>query len=25
PGNLHGFNHVKGTSVNWFKVNGNYG
>ncbi|WP_128860681.1 DUF3304 domain-containing protein, partial [Shigella sp. FC1967] len=24
-GNLHGFNHVKGTSVNWFKVNGYYG
>lgn len=24
-GNLHGFNHVKGTSVNWFKVNGAYG
>ncbi len=23
-GNLHGFNHVKGTSVNWFKVNGYY-
>ncbi|EOV8584762.1 DUF3304 domain-containing protein, partial [Providencia stuartii] len=24
-GNLHGFNHVKGTSVNWFTVNGAYG
>ncbi|HIE5766087.1 TPA: DUF3304 domain-containing protein, partial [Proteus mirabilis] len=24
-GNLHGFNHVKGTSVNWFMVNGYYG
>ncbi|HEK0786543.1 TPA: DUF3304 domain-containing protein [Proteus mirabilis] len=24
-GNLHGFNHVKGTAVNWFKVNGYYG
>ncbi|MGA3658353.1 DUF3304 domain-containing protein, partial [Proteus terrae] len=24
-GYLHGFNHVKGTSVNWFKVNGYYG
>ncbi|OAT23499.1 DUF3304 domain-containing protein [Proteus myxofaciens] len=24
-GNLHGYNHVKDTSVNWFKVNGNYG
>ncbi|WP_311754181.1 DUF3304 domain-containing protein [Proteus columbae] len=23
--NLHGFNHVKGTAVNWFKVNGYYG
>ncbi|MBI6232607.1 DUF3304 domain-containing protein [Proteus mirabilis] len=24
PGSMSGINHVKGTSVNWFKVNGNY-
>ena len=23
-GNLSGFNHVKGTNVNWFRVNGHY-